>query len=473
MKKVITYGTFDLLHYGHICLLRRAKELGDYLIVGITADSFDKARGKINVRQTLAERMEEVRAVGIADQIIVEEYEGQKIDDIRRYGIDIFTVGSDWAGKFDYLSKYCEVVYLDRTEGVSSSYERAAKRRVCLGLIGEAACLDKICTESRYINGLSIAGIYAGDQSLQVPGTQQRNRTKRCGLDYFLEKTDAVYIASHPSMHYAHIKQALEKNRHVLCEPPVALRAFEFDELTRLAYRKGLVFMDAIKTSYATAYNRMLLLIKSGAIGHVVSVDATCTSMQEMLQKNSVQQSKMWNSICGWGPTALLPVLQILGSGYREKTIVSLPDEHCAGFDLFTKIDFIYEHAVATVKAAKGMKSEGELVVSGTKGYIYVPAPWWKTDYFELRFEDPAKNRRYFYQLEGEGIRQELLAFCKAIEKRGYKDTGFVERNVSREICAIVEECQEGNQVKKIRIAQEEVGKDELQTGSDDKGSKK
>ena len=122
MKKVITYGTFDLLHYGHICLLRRAKELGDYLIVGITADSFDKARGKINVRQTLAERMEEVRAVGIADQIIVEEYEGQKIDDIRRYGIDIFTVGSDWAGKFDYLSKYCEVVYLERTEGVSSSY---------------------------------------------------------------------------------------------------------------------------------------------------------------------------------------------------------------------------------------------------------------------------------------------------------------------------------------------------------------
>lgn len=81
MKKVITYGTYDLLHYGHICLLKRAKALGDYLIVGVTADDYDKARGKINVRQTLMERIEEVRATGIADEIIVEEYEGQKIDD--------------------------------------------------------------------------------------------------------------------------------------------------------------------------------------------------------------------------------------------------------------------------------------------------------------------------------------------------------------------------------------------------------
>ena len=103
MVKVITYGTYDLLHYGHIRLLERAKKLGDYLIVGVTADDFDKTRGKINVQQSLMERIEAVRATGLADEIIVEEYEGQKIDDIRRYDIDIFTVGSDWKGKFDYL----------------------------------------------------------------------------------------------------------------------------------------------------------------------------------------------------------------------------------------------------------------------------------------------------------------------------------------------------------------------------------
>lgn len=127
MKKVITYGTYDLLHQGHVNLLRRAKELGDYLIVGVTADGFDWARGKINVQQSLMERIEAVKATGYADQIIVEEYEGQKIDDIKRYGVDIFAIGSDWQGVFDYLNEFCKVVYLPRTQGISSSELRAEK----------------------------------------------------------------------------------------------------------------------------------------------------------------------------------------------------------------------------------------------------------------------------------------------------------------------------------------------------------
>ena len=121
MIKVITYGTYDLLHYGHINLLKRAKELGDYLIVGVTADDFDKRRGKINVQQSLTERIENVRKTGLADEIIVEEYEGQKIDDIKNYNVDIFTVGSDWEGKFDFLKDYCEVVYLPRTPEISTT----------------------------------------------------------------------------------------------------------------------------------------------------------------------------------------------------------------------------------------------------------------------------------------------------------------------------------------------------------------
>ena len=139
MVKVITYGTFDLLHFGHIRLLERAKELGDYLIVGITADDFDKTRGKINVQQSLSERIEAVRATNLADKIIVEEYEGQKIDDIKRYGIDIFTVGSDWKGKFDYLNDYCKVKYLERTKGISSSEIRSEKRAISLGIVGDYA----------------------------------------------------------------------------------------------------------------------------------------------------------------------------------------------------------------------------------------------------------------------------------------------------------------------------------------------
>ena len=166
MIKVITYGTYDLLHYGHIRLLERAKALGDYLIVGVTADGFDMARGKINVQQSLMERVEAVRATGLADEIIIEEYEGQKIDDIRRLGIDIFTVGSDWRGHFDYLSEYCKVVYLDRTEGVSSSDIRSEERTLRLGLVGELPALDKIRQECGFVNGVTISGVYSLDNRL-------------------------------------------------------------------------------------------------------------------------------------------------------------------------------------------------------------------------------------------------------------------------------------------------------------------
>ena len=137
MKKVITYGTYDLLHQGHINLLRRAKELGDYLIVGVTNDNFDRERGKLNVRNNVIERVDAVRATGLVDQIIIEDYVGQKIDDILKYEVDIFAIGSDWLGKFDYLNEFCEVVYLPRTEGISSTMLRAeSDLTVNIGVVG-------------------------------------------------------------------------------------------------------------------------------------------------------------------------------------------------------------------------------------------------------------------------------------------------------------------------------------------------
>ena len=122
------------------------------LIVGVTLDDFDKSRGKINVQQPLMERIEALRQTGIADEIIVEEYEGQKIDDIKRFGVDIFTVGSDWAGKFDYLSDYCKVVYLPRTEGVSSSEVRAEQRKIRIGFICDYETRINTGKHSAYIS---------------------------------------------------------------------------------------------------------------------------------------------------------------------------------------------------------------------------------------------------------------------------------------------------------------------------------
>lgn len=436
MVKVITYGTYDVLHYGHIRLLERAKALGDYLIVGVTGEDFDKMRGKINVRQSLMERIEAVRATGLANEIIVEEYEGQKIDDIERYGIDIFTVGSDWRGKFDYLGEYCKVVYLERTEGISSSELRSQKRPLSIGLVGDSPFLNKVEAESRFVNGIYVGGVCT--ESVSIMADAVKGLPLVTGdFEELLDVVDAVYIRSQPAEHYMQIKRALERGKHVLCESPVVLGRGQCRELQDFARKKGLIVMEALKTAYATAYSRLLLLLKGGGIGKVVSVDSTCTSLQEFDAGNPEDVKKKWNSFYEWGPTAILPIFQIFGTGYQDMHMAAHYLDMGKKHDDFVKIDFNYPNAVASVKVGDGVKSEGELVISGTKGYVYVPAPWWKTDYFEVRYENPAENRRYFYQLEGEGIRYELVAFAKAVE-RG-KGSPCIADSVTEGISGIME----------------------------------
>lgn len=421
MVKVITYGTYDLLHYGHIRLLERAKALGDYLIVGVTADDFDKTRGKINVQQSLMERIEAVRATGLADEIIVEEYEGQKIDDIRRYDVDIFTVGSDWVGKFDYLNEYCKVVYLDRTEGVSSSEIRARKRDTRLGLIGDAVFLNKVFRESKCVNGVQVSSLLTNNP---IAMEEELRILSVATFEELINNSDAIYIRSLPEKHYKHIKMALENGKHVLCESPIALTESQTKELFELAAGKNLILMEAIKTAYSTAFSRLLLLIKGGKIGDVVSIDSTCTS----LQKDRTD----WSGFYEWAPTALLPIFELIDGDYSKKIVSRIGSN---GKDVFTKIDFVFNHSMASIKVGDGVKSEGDLIISGTKGYVYVPAPWWKTDYFEIRYENSDDNKRYFYQLDGEGIRYELVAFASAISKN--KNVFNIKRSTSIRISKI------------------------------------
>ena len=412
MVKVITYGTYDLLHYGHIRLLERAKALGDYLIVGVTADGFDQARGKINVQQSLMERIEAVKATGLADEIVVEEYEGQKIDDIRRLGVDIFTVGSDWKGHFDYLNEYCKVIYLDRTQGVSSTEIRAKQSGLKLGLVGEASFLNKFYRESKYVNGIEVVGIYTHNELLSSV-EPINSLVVYDNLETLIDVCDALYFITSPVLRYDSIKKALDKGRHVLCESPISISTAEWKDLKTLSKEKGCILMDAIRTAYSTAFSRLLVLVKSGRIGEVISVDATCTSLRDANIEKDANLDQAWNSIYTWGPPALLPIFYLLGTEYTQKAISSrINGNH---YDIFTKIAFTFPHAVASIKVGQGVKSEGELIISGTKGYAYVPSPWWKTEYFELRFENPTENKRYFYQLDGEGIRNELLTFVKAI----------------------------------------------------------
>ena len=156
MKKVITYGTFDLFHKGHYNIIKRAKALGDYLIVGVTSESYDIERGKLNVRDSLIKRIENVRRTGLADEIIIEEYQGQKVNDIIKYDIDVLVVGSDWRGKFDYLKNYCDVIYLERTKNISSTKLRSEGIIFNMGIVTDDIKDNDFVQESKYVSGVHV-----------------------------------------------------------------------------------------------------------------------------------------------------------------------------------------------------------------------------------------------------------------------------------------------------------------------------
>ena len=207
-------------------------------------------------------------------------------------------------------------------------------------------------------------------------------------------------------------------------------------EETTSIYSKELTFIDPETSRYADELRKDSRFgsYPIGKIGDVVSIDATCTSLHEIQRENL---KYAWNSICYWGPTALLPVFQLLGTDYVDVKLISKLLDKDSRYDQFTRINLIYPNGTATVSVGRGVKSEGELVISGTKGYIYVPSPWWKTDYFEIRYENPADNKRYFFQLEGEGIRQELVAFLKAIDAG--RSASFISDDVASCISDIMD----------------------------------
>lgn len=411
MKKVITYGTYDLLHRGHIALLERAKKLGDHLIVGVTSDAYDKSRGKLNVQQSLIERIENVKATGLADQIIVEEYDGQKISDILKYDVDIFTVGSDWVGKFDYLKEYCQVTYLDRTEGVSSTELRVSQHPIVrFGLVGLQNPVDRFIAEADAVKGVEIKAVYAEDKMLAATYATNGGLTQATSISAM--DVDAVYICEPVDQHAAHIKEALEAGFHVICESPLFLTENEAEEIYAMADAKDLVVFEAIKTAYYPAFDHLLLLIKTGIIGEVKDIDVSFSKViEDAKQPSSIYQDSLHDLIA----YVMCPILKILGTEPIQTQLYSYQKD---GYDLFTRGILQYPQAVASFKTGKGIKTEGEMIITGTRGYFFVPAPWWQTEYFELRKEDLRNTRKYFYKCEGSGLRYEILEFLNTIHSK-------------------------------------------------------
>ena len=418
MKKVITYGTYDLLHQGHINLLKRAKDLGDYLIVGVTNDSFDRERGKLNVRNNVLERVDAVRDTGLADQIIIEDYVGQKIDDIQKYDVDIFAIGSDWEGKFDYLKEYCEVVYLARTEGISSTMLRSeTEETVSIGVAGCGRIARRFVPEADKVDAALVTAVYDIDKSAADRLAEGHDIKVCADYEQLVAGVDAVYVATPHVFHYEQVRYALEHGRHVLCETPLVLDGAQARELYRLVESKGLVLLEANKTAFSPAFKHMVTLVKSGLIGDVVGMDASESKLWGNANlKRELDPAMAGGSLYEMGSYPLLPIVKLLGADYRNVNIYSRMNED--GVDVYTRGVIMHDNAVSSFQLGLGVKTEGDLVISGTKGYVYVPSPWWKTEYFELRYEDQNMNKKYFYSWAEPGLRYEIQEFVSCIVNR-------------------------------------------------------
>jgi len=415
MIKVITYGTYDLLHQGHLNLLRRAKALGDYLIVGVTNDNFDRERGKLNVCGNVLERVDAVKATGYADKIIIEDYVGQKIDDIQRYGVDVFAIGSDWEGKFDYLKEFCKVVYLPRTESISSTMLRkGSQNEIKVGILGCGRVAKRFPTEAGVVSGVNVCAAYDIDKDACVRlSMDNKNVLAYTDIGKFYDAIDAVYVATPHLTHYEYIKRALETDKHVLCETPMVLNGGQAKELYALAEKHGRILMEANKTAHCPAFNHLMVLIKSGLIGEVVDVEASLSKLwDDNMTLREFDAEKAGGSFYELGSYPLLPIIKLMGINYKDLSFYSRMKN---GVDMYTKGIFRYDKAVCSFKVGLGVKTEGNLVISGTKGYAYVPAPWWKTDYFELRYEDQNENKKFFYKWDGAGLRYEIQEFISCI----------------------------------------------------------
>ncbi|MCI7432548.1 MAG: adenylyltransferase/cytidyltransferase family protein [Megasphaera elsdenii] len=429
MKTVITYGTYDLFHQGHYNLLKRAKALGDYLIVGVTSDYFDKSRGKFNVHDDLMTRIENVKKTGFADKIVVEEYFGQKIDDIKRYHVDVFTVGSDWTGHFDYLKEYCSVVYLERTEGISSTQIRNLNQ-IHLGIIGNEKILDRFLDEIRFVSGIEVIGYYAKQNNiLKKYKSCKAGQLKRYfSYNQLFNEVNAVYINVPLSERPELIKKALSMGKHVLTEFPFCNDYETAQKLVKLAQKQHLILMEGLKTAYCPAFGKLISLVKSGRIGKILSVEANFT---QILGDEVINQERIaGGSMASLGAYPLLAIFKLLGYDYKSVDFITHKEQ---GYDTMTRMNFVYDYAMASALVAINAKAEGDMIISGTEGYVYVPAPWWKTEYYEVRYEDINKNSKFFYKFEGEGLRYELVNFVRSIRENVQADLLFNHQDMLAE----------------------------------------
>ena len=399
MKKVITYGTYDLFHKGHYNILKRAKEYGDYLIVGVTGENYDIGRGKLSVHDSLAERIENVKNTGLVDQIIVEEYLGQKISDIVKYDVDTFVIGDDWKGKFDHLSRYCNMVYLERTKGISSTQirkENFATHNV--GIVTDLQDDNNFVSESKLVNGFNVIGAYAQDVNL-------RNEfAKKYGFENsfnsyseLIESSDIVYVRTKIRNRSSYISEAIENGKHVISDSPFSLEESEQSHLYELAKKHDVILMDNIKMVHIHVFNQLLWMTQGGLIGDILSMN--CSISRDDKSRDNILFDLL--------SLALVPILKIQGQDFKNLKINKTygPD----GVE-FASLFFEYENSNAIVNVGNSIRVDNQLEIIGTEGTIRSKDKWWRGNYFEVERTDADHIEVYNTNYAGNGFKYLLKA---------------------------------------------------------------
>lgn len=423
MKTIITYGTFDLFHAGHYNILKRAKDRGDYLIVGVTSDFYDKTRGKLNVKQSLDERIENVKKTGLADKIIVEEYMGQKINDIIKYNVDEFILGSDWNGKFDYLKEYCDVVYLERTKGVSSTQLRKNEFGILkIGYAGPIKKAKNIILESKFVSGLEFTISY-NENKKRAKKICEENMLESYTTDFnkFLNKIDAIYI-SQINNQYEYITKALKKKKSVLFERNSELDENKINNLYNLAQKNNVVLFEAINTIYCPGFSSFVFMIKAGSIGKIKSLDITYSNNQKTIMDAVIYP--------------LMAVAKLMGTDYKSIDKFDVKENNKTSY---RKIIIKFENSIATIQISQGMKLHDNLTVIGTSGYSIIEKPWWKTEIFTIYNKE--KSKKHCFDFDEEGIKYELSDFLNTILSKNNHQKIFAKE--SKFLSKVMEELYE------------------------------
>ena len=323
---------------------------------------------------------------------------------------------------------------------MSSTQLRAETQSIVrIGIVGSGRIARRFVPEAGVVDGAEVNAVYNPDKTEADAFSSQFGISSFSEYDSFLNAVDAVYIASpHPS-HYQYAKDALAAGKHVLCEVPMVLKEHEAQELYELAEKQNKVLLEANKTAFCPAFGHVITLVKSGVIGEVVDVRASLSKMVPPPTRE-LDSSQGGGAMNEHASLTLLPIVKLLGMDYSDVRFHSKKENDV---DVYTKVVVNYPHATSSVTLGVGVKTEGDLVISGTKGYMYVPAPWWLTDYFEIRYEDSTKNKKFFYSYDGEGLRYEIQEFMSMIVN-GRRNSYKMKKEESIVIARIIEQYNKG-----------------------------